>query len=241
MLFFLSLPYLWGMKMKDLCADERPREKMLLHGASSLSEAELLAILIGSGSSGKNAVEVARELLSEAGGRLTRLSERTPLQLRKQKGIGQARAVTISAALELGRRYLAEKPAGRQHPITQPEEVYSLMLPLLKGLDHEECWVLYLNRANRLCGREKLTSGTLDTTLIDPKYVLRKVLDHQAKGVILVHNHPSGSPLPGEMDLRETRRLHRALQTFDIDLTDHVIIADGSFYSFSRETLVNCD
>jgi DNA repair protein RadC len=119
--------------------------------------------------------------------------------------------------------------------VNGPEDVVDMMLPLLKGLDHEECWALFLNRANVVTGREKLTSGTADCTLIDSKQVLRRVLDEQAKAVILVHNHPSGSPLPGESDLKATRRLQLALKAFDVALFDHVIIADGSYYSFQDE------
>jgi DNA repair protein RadC len=161
-------------------------------------------------------------------------------KLLEHKGIGEARAVAITAALELGRRFMKEE-AATPESINGPEQVFRMMLPTMKGLLREECWALYLNRSNVVTRRERLTTGTAESTLIDSREVLRSALDQQAKAVILVHNHPSGSPLPGEMDLRETRRLHRALQTFDIDLTDHVIIAYGSFYSFSRETLVNCD
>jgi DNA repair protein RadC len=152
----------------------------------------------------------------------------------RQKGVGQARAVAIAAALELGRRYLAEA-ASRQPTVNGPEDVVDMMLPILKGLDHEECWALYLNRANVVTGKEKLTSGTADCTLIDNKQILRRVLDEQAKAVILVHNHPSGSPLPGESDLKATRSLQLALKAFDISLFDHVIIADGAYYSFQDE------
>ena len=152
----------------------------------------------------------------------------------RQKGVGQARAVAIAAALELGRRYLAEA-ASRQPTVNGPEDVVDMMLPLLKGLDHEECWALYLNRANVVTGREKLTSGTVDCTLIDSKQVLRRVLDEQAKAVILVHNHPSGSPLPGESDIKATRQLQLALKAFDVSLFDHVILADGAYYSFLDE------
>ena len=110
-----------------------------------------------------------------------------------------------------------------------------MMLPLLKGLDHEECWALYLNRSNLVTGREKLTTGTAETTLIDPKQVLKGVVSRQAHAVILVHNHPSGSPAPGEADIRETRKLQLALKAFDVRLTDHVIVSDNAYYSFQDE------
>ena len=224
------------MRLKDWNTEERPREKLLLKGPGALGNAELLAIFIGSGVPGANAVSVAQELLSSAGGRLSELCRRPAKQLMKIKGIGQARAVAIAAALELGRRYLAEA-ASRQATVNGPEDVVDIMLPLLKGLDHEECWALYLNRANVVTGKERLTSGTADCTLIDNKQILRRVLDEQAKAVILVHNHPSGSPLPGEADLKATRQLQLSLRTFDVKLFDHVIIADGGYYSFQDETI----
>lgn len=222
------------MRLKDWNTEERPREKLLLKGPGALGNAELLAIFIGSGTAGTNAVGVAQELLSSAGGRLTELCRRPPKKLMRHKGIGLARAVAIAAALELGRRYLAEA-ASRQATVNGPEDVVDMMLPLLKGLDHEECWALYLNRANVVTGKEKLTSGTADCTLIDSKQVVRRALDEQAKAVILVHNHPSGSPLPGDSDIQATRRLQLALRTFDIQLFDHVILADGAYYSFQDE------
>ena len=222
------------MKLKDWSAEERPREKLLLQGAKVLTNAELLAIFIGSGTAGANAVDAAQELLSSAGGRLTELCKRSPRELTRQRSVGPARAVAIAAALELGRRYLAEA-ALRKPTVSDPEDVVGLMLPLLKGLDHEECWALYLNRCNVVTGREKLTSGTVDCTLIDPKQVVRRALDEQAKGVVLVHNHPSGSPLPGEADLRATRQIQLALKTFDIKLFDHVILAENGWYSFQDE------
>ena len=222
------------MRLKDWNTEERPREKLLLKGPGALGNAELLAIFIGSGVPGANAVSVAQELLSSAGGRLSELCRRPAKQLMRQRGVGQARAVAIAAALELGRRYLAEA-AARQPTVNGPEDVVDMMLPILKGLDHEECWALYLNRANVVTGKEKLTSGTADCTLIDNKQILRRVLDEQAKAVILVHNHPSGSPLPGESDLKATRSLQLALKAFDISLFDHVIIADGAYNNFIAE------
>ena len=228
------------MKLLDWNRDERPREKLLSQGPGALGNAELLAIFISSGTPGTNAVEAAQALLSSAGGKLTELCKRTPKELMKARSVGPARAVAIAAALELGRRYFSEATSGPP-VVTGPEDVVRLMLPLLKGLDHEECWVLYLNRSNHVTGRERLTSGTADTTLIDPKFVLRGVIGHQAKAVILVHNHPSGSPMPGEADIWETQRLRQALKAFDVKLFDHVIISDGSWYSFQDERCRSSD
>ena len=222
------------MKLKDWRAEDLPREKVFRNGAAGLSNAELLAIFISSGRPGTNAVDAAQELLSSAGGRLCELCKRTPKELMKQKSVGPARAVTIAAALELGRRFLTEASA-EAVVITGPEDVFRRMLPRLKGLDHEECWALYLNRSNRVVGEERLTSGTADSTFIDTKRIVRDVLERQARAVILVHNHPSGSPLPGQADIRETRQLQLALKTFDAQLFDHVIIGDGCYYSFEAE------
>ena len=222
------------MKLLDWDRDERPREKLLRLGPSALGNAELLAIFISSGTPGTNAVEAAQALLSSAGGRLTELCKRTPKELMKARSVGPARAVTIAAALEVGRRYFSDVSAGPP-VVTGPEDVVRLMLPLLKGLDHEECWVLYLNRSNHVTGRERLTSGTADATLIDPKLVLRGAIGRQAKAVILVHNHPSGSPMPGEADIWETQRLRQALKALDVKLFDHVILSDCAWYSFQDE------
>ena len=149
---------------------------------------------------------------------------------------GERTTPSVVAFTADGQR-LVGSAAARQATVNGPEDVVDMMLPLLKGLDHEECWALYLNRANVVTGRDKLTSGTADCTLIDNKQILRRVLDEQAKAVILVHNHPSGSPLPGESDIRATRQLQLSLRTFDVKLFDHVIIADGAYYSFQDERI----
>lgn len=223
------------MKMKELCAEERPREKMALRGAKSLSHAELLAILIGSGVGGKNAVDVAQELLLTVEGRLGRLFNLSLDQLSRQKGIGPARAVSIAAALELGRRAFEETVRSDSRPLTDPEQVARLMLPQLRHLEHEECWLLMLNRAGLLIGKEMLSSGSDETTVLEPRQAIRKIVEKQAAAVILVHNHPGASPVPSEADIRETRRLRSALRPLDIPLLDHVILSDNAFYSFTEE------
>ena len=223
------------MKLKDWIPDERPREKMRLRGAKALSNAELLAILLGSGIGGKNVLEVAQELMISADGRLTLLAAMPMERLVAQKGVGEVRAFTISAALELGRRAFEEIALIDQRPINNPELVYQLMLPQLKGLDHEECWILLLNRRQRLIGKERITVGSLESTLIDTKRILRRAIEKQSSFVVLVHNHPSGSPIPGEADIRQTDILRNTLSAVEIALMDHVIVTDGSFFSFSEE------
>ena len=223
------------MKIKELCPEERPREKMRLRGAKALSNAELLAILLGSGTGGKSVIEIAQELMASAGGRLTLLAAMPLERLVSHKGVGETRAIAISAALELGRRAFEEVAVIDKRSVTSPELVYQLMLPSLKNLDHEECWVLYLNRANYVIGKEMITSGSLECTLIDTNRILRKAIEKQCSHVILVHNHPSGSPLPGQADIHQTEVLRRALSAIGLSLMDHVVVAEDSFYSFSEE------
>jgi len=222
------------MRMKDLIPEERPREKMRLRGAKALSNAELLAILLGSGTGGKSVMEVALDIMKTADGRLTLLGAMPLERLVTQKGVGEVRAFTIAAALELGRRSFEELAFIDKRPLTSPALVFKLMLPLLKGLDHEECWVLYLNRANKLLQKEMLTSGSLETTVIDSKRILRHAIEKQASSVILVHNHPSGSPLPSEADRRQTDILHKALSVVEIQLLDHVIVSEDCYFSFNE-------
>ena len=210
---------------------------MRLRGAKALSNADLLAILLGSGTGGRNVIDVAQELMVSAGGRLSLLGVMPLEKLVSHKGVGEARAITIAAALELGRRAFEEQVIVDKQAITSPDMVYQLMLPQLKNLDHEECWVLYLNRANYLIGKEMITSGSMESTLIDTGRILKKAIEKQSSYVILVHNHPSGSPRPGQADICQTEVLRRALSAVEIHLADHVVIADDSFYSFNEERI----
>jgi len=223
------------MRIKDWSKADRPREKMKEKGARALSNAELLAILIGSGTGGKNVMEVAQELLYGTEGRLAALSAMSLELLTKQKGLGEVKAITILAALELGRRSFEDLLQVEKRAITSPELVFQLMLPLLKNLDHEECWVLFLNRANFLISKEMISSGSLDCTPLDTQRILKRGIEKQCRHIILVHNHPSGSPLPGEADIRQTERVRKALALVGISLLDHVVVAEGSFFSFSEE------
>lgn len=225
------------MKIKDLCPDDQPREKMLRSGARTLSNAELLAILIGSGTGGKNATEVAREVLSASDGQLVLLSAMPIERLMLQKGIGRAKAIIIAAALELGRRSFEESARINTTPITSPELVFQLMLPTMRDLDHEECWVLFLNGKSRLIGKEMISSGSLEHTIIDTRKILRRAIEKQCRHVIMVHNHPGGTPQPSQADIRQTDIVRRALAAVEITLTDHVIIASGQFFSFSEERI----
>lgn len=223
------------MRIKDLCPDERPREKLRLRGAKALSNAELLAILLGSGTGGKSVLEVAQELMKTAGGRLNLLGAMPLERLITQKGVGEVRAITLAAALELGRRTFEESAIADKRSLTSPEMVFRLMLPTLKNLDHEECWALFLNKANFLISKEMITSGSLESTLVDTARILKRAIEKQSCHVILVHNHPSGSPLPGPADIHQTECVKRALSSVGISLMDHVVVAEDSFFSFSEE------
>ncbi len=225
------------MKLKELCKDELPREKMIDKGSGALSNAELLAILLRTGTGRLNVIDVARELLKSAGGKLNNLMSMPPECLCQTDGIGMSKAVTVAAAFELGRRCYLEAAVEKKHSITKPREIYDIMRPILKGLDHEECWAIFLNRANYILAKERLSTGGLDSTILDAKTIVRKALEKKATSIIIVHNHPSGSPLPGNNDIRETGNLKKGLGTCGIDLMDHIIIADDCFYSFADEQL----
>lgn len=223
--------------MKELCEDDRPREKMMRSGAVNLSNAELLAILLRTGTGKRNVLEVAREILREADGRLTEVAGMSVERLCHVDGIGPGKAVAVAAAFELGRRVAAEDGVRKLPQMDSPRRVYMNMLPQLRDIRHEECWVLFLNHANRLIGKEMISKGGMDSTSVDKRVILRRALDRKASGIILVHNHPSGSPYPSVEDIRQTRELGKALASCDLHLVDHVIVAGHSYYSFSDETV----
>lgn len=226
------------MKIKELCMDERPREKMMAKGADSLSNAELIAILLRTGTGRMNVIDVAREALKSAGNKLGGIASMPMEKLCEINGIGPSKAVTLAAAFEIGRRYAGESIIDSRTAISSPKTVFRMMLPLLRGLDHEECWILFLNRANFLISKEKVSSGGLDSTTLDCRTIVRKALERKSCGVILVHNHPSGSAMPGKADIDSTKQLDRALKTCEISLIDHIVIAEDSYYSFADEEMI---
>jgi len=218
--------------------EERPREKVMANGVQYLSDAELLAILLGSGTKHITAVGLARQILKGAGNSLQLLGRQGIGELVRIKGVGPAKAITILAALELGRRR-----AGLQHsektPVKSSETVYKLFHPLMGDLEHEEFWLLMLNRANRVLGRYKVSQGGLSGTVIDTRIILKKALDNLASSIIVCHNHPSGNKQPSDADLKITEKLKKAAEMLEIKLLDHVIIADKSYFSFADEGLIN--
>lgn len=222
--------------IKNWQAEERPREKLLLSGAESLTNVELLAILLREGHKDKTAIDLARELLESANNSLSHLTQFSLDNYQKFRGLGKVKGATLMAAFELGRRVSSELPTA-QPQIKTSETVYKIMAPSLKNLLHEECWVLYLNKANKLISKEKVSQGGLSSTVMDIKLIVKKAVDKLASSIILIHNHPSGNPVPGEQDKKQTRALKEAASYFDISLLDHVIIAGNKYFSFSDE---NC-
>lgn len=223
------------IKIKDWSIEERPREKMLHNGAKALSNSELLAILLRSGDTNHTAVDLAKSLLISADNSLKRLSSMGIEELCRTKGIGLTKATSILAMFELASRVMCE-PSIENPQITCARDAVSLMKPIFSNLRHEECWVIYLNKQNRVLHKECVSKGGTHSTVIDPKIIFKKGIDKLATGIILFHNHPSGSPYPGEDDRRETRTLKEASSMLDISLIDHIIIAGEKYYSFSENT-----
>ncbi|MBQ0124281.1 MAG: DNA repair protein RadC [Bacteroidales bacterium] len=214
--------------------DERPREKLISKGCSSLSNAELLAIVLRSGTPEKTALDMAREVLKLSSGKLKRLSEFSVEQYKSISGIGDAKAVSLMAIFELTRRMNSETE-DNQPIIRESSTVMQIMGPILQNLPHEECWAIYLNRGNRLLSKERISIGGVDHTSIDIRIIVKKAVEKLASSVILVHNHPSGNRFPGEADRNQTAALKNALNVFDIALLDHIIVAGNKYFSFSDE------
>ncbi len=222
------------LNIKELSADDRPREKLLAKGSEALSKAELLAILIGSGSATKNAVELMVEVLRDCDDRLILLNRLSVEELMKYKGIGEAKAITLKAAMELGRRRAQEEALTDLKVISTAQQIYEYMHADVRELTHEESWVFLLNNSSRLIKRVRLSQGGRTETSVDVRILLRHALLAEATSVILVHNHPSGSCRPSQEDNRLTERVNQACRTVNIRLIDHVIVTDGDYYSFSE-------
>ena len=225
------------LKITDWAVEDRPREKLYQKGTSSLSDAELLAILIGSGTRKKSAVDLGRELLSLVNNNLNTLGKLGISDLTTIHGIGQARAVTIAAALELGRRRrLADMPETPQ--IKCSRDVFDLVSPSLSDLPHEEFWILFLNRSNKVINRMRLSQGGISGTVTDVRLIMKKAIENLSSGIIVCHNHPSGNLNPSESDSKITNKIKEAGAIMDIQLLDHLIICDRDYYSFADNGLI---
>ena len=217
--------------------EDRPREKLLLKGKSSLTEAELLAILIGSGTRSLSAVDVCKLILQSTGNDLNQLAKLTVKDLQQFKGIGEAKAISIVAALELGRRR-KETPPIKRPKITSSQDAYDAIKPELWDQPHEEFWLLILNRANQVIRKERCSAGGVAGTVTDPKIIFKAALQHLASSLILVHNHPSGNTKPSEADLKITKKIKEAGALLDIPILDHLIFTDHAYYSFADEGIL---
>jgi len=224
------------MSIKKWNSQDRPREKLTEQGARSLTDAELLAILIGSGNTEKNAVELAREILQFADNDLFILGKYTVDDFASGfKGIGTAKAVTIVAALELGRRRKENENEKRHKSIKSSSDVFDVFQPLIGDTPHEEFWVMYLNRSNRIISKQKLSSGGTTGTVVDEKLIIRTALLKYAESIILCHNHPSGNTVPSKADIQITEKIKNAASFFSIKLLDHIIIGGNNFSSFADD------
>ncbi|HHH55005.1 MAG TPA: JAB domain-containing protein [Bacteroidetes bacterium] len=219
--------------IKYWAEDDRPREKLKMHGPGRLSDAELLAILIGSGTRNLSAVDVARKILSDMDHDLSELAKKTIEELKKYHGIGEAKAITIAAAMELVNRKKFNQLPNRI--ITSSNDVYMEMFPTYADLQHEEFWVLYLNRKNKVVERKQIGKGGVSSTTVDPKIIFKRALELTASGLVLTHNHPSGTTSPSTEDIRLTAKIKEAAGFLDIVLLDHLIFAGGRYFSFADE------
>lgn len=223
--------------IKEWAVEDRPREKMLVNGVRALSEAELIAILIGSGNSDESAVELSRRILASVTNNLNELGRKTISDLQKFKGIGEAKAITIMAALELGRRRKESEPTERPR-INSSADAANIFKPLLSDLPHEEFWVLLLNRNNLVIDKMIISRGGITGTVIDVRIIMKMALECLACSIILCHNHPSGNLIPSEADKEITRKIKDAGKLFDISVLDHVIVGNNSYFSFADEGLI---
>lgn len=227
----------YNLTIKEWALEDRPREKLMSKGISSLSSAELIAIIIGSGTRSDTAVELSKKLLNLVGNNLYELGKLDLASLRKVPGIGPAKAMAILACFELGKR----RSAASRMPeikISGSKDVFDLFQPLLGDLPYEEFWILLLNRANRVINKIKISQGGVSGTIIDPRIILKNAVDKLASTIILCHNHPSGNLKPSDADIKITTKMKESSQLMDINLIDHIIITEDSYFSFADEGMI---
>ena len=226
-----------SFSIKNWSQDDQPREKLLYKGKATLSDAELVAILIGSGSREESAVELCKRILASVDNNLSALGKLSIKQLMEFKGIGEAKAITIVAALELGRRRRGEE-ALEQKKITSSTSVFELMQPIIGELPHEEFWIIYMNNSNKVIQKNQLSKGGITGTLVDVRLALKTAIEVGAVGLILAHNHRSGTLKPSQADKQITQKLKIAGESLDIKVLDHLIITEKAYFSFADENLI---
>lgn len=223
-----------NLTIKDWAVEDRPREKLVKKGVQSLSDAEIIALLIGSGTRNESAVELSKKVLKSANNNLNELGKLNIRDLTKMKGIGEAKAITILAALELGRRRKISEIIIKKK-ITQSKDVFELFQPTIGDLPHEEFWILLLNRSNRIIEKIKISQGGVSGTVIDIKIILKHAVEKLASSIILCHNHPSGNKAPSNADDTITGKLKSGAELLDIQVIDHIIVADVEYFSYADE------
>jgi DNA repair protein RadC len=226
-----------SLSIKNWSDDDKPREKLVRKGKSVLSDAELIAILIGSGSRNESAVGLSKRILASVNNNLNNLGKLTIKQLTQFRGIGEAKAVTIAAALEMGRRRRGEE-AQKITKINASADVFELLQPIVGELEHEEFWIVYLNNSNKVLHTAQLSKGGITGTLVDVRLVMRQALEFGAVALVLAHNHPSGTLKPSGADKQITQKLKAAAMALDIKILDHVIITQKDYFSFADEKLL---
>lgn len=226
-----------ALTIKSWSPEDRPREKLILKGKAALSDAELVAILLGSGTATLSAVDLAKKVLQAVENNLHDLARMTVKDLIKTKGIGEVKALTIVAALELGRRR-KELDSNERPKITSSKDAYDVIKADLLDIPHEEFWILLLNRANRVIRKSQISQGGIAGTVADPKIIFKLALDDLASGIILAHNHPSGNLTASQADLDLTKKLKEAGKLLDIQVLDHLIVAGQKYFSFADEGLI---
>lgn len=225
------------LSIKNWSAEDRPREKLMQQGSRVLSDAELIAILIGSGTRELSAVELARKILALSENNLSELGKLSVSDYMKLKGVGEAKAITISAALELGRRRAVSEPPERPK-FASSKQAFTLFSALISDISHEEFWVAFLNRSNLLIERVQISQGGLSGTVTDIRLIMRKALELKASSLLLCHNHPSGNLMPSQEDKQVTLKMKDAAAFFDIQVLDHIIIASNKYFSFADEGIL---
>ncbi|WP_313111694.1 RadC family protein [Aequorivita sediminis] len=226
-----------SFSIKNWNEDDRPREKLLLKGRIALSDAELIAILIGSGSRNESAVSLSQRILASVNNNLSELGRLSISDLTEFKGIGEAKAVSITAAMELGRRRRTGEALERKK-ITSSKSVFEYVQPIIGELPHEEFWILYLNNSNKIIKSVQLSKGGITGTVVDIRLAFKEALQIGAVGIIMAHNHPSGTLKPSHADIQLTKKLKVAGESLDIKVLDHLIITEKAYFSFADENML---
>jgi len=227
-----------NLPISQWAEDDRPREKLLLKGKGQLSKAELIAILIGSGNRDESAVELSKRILNEVDNNLAELSKLSINELCKYKGIGEAKAISIIAALEIGRRRRADDVIKKTNKIKSSKDAYDIFYADLSDKNYEEFWILLLDRANHIIKKINISEGGLSGTIADPKKIFKLALEHNCSSIILAHNHPSNNIVPSDNDIKLTKNILAAGRTLEIGVLDHIIVGSDNYFSFADESMI---